>query len=116
MRHGAAVGGEDASELPSTASHILSCNAMHGALPTLLAQHCWRPSYSPDHLPQAVMVFAATVSYLSYVLLVVLFAFKLAKVGLCTSQSGSENAHLYMHLKFLRGPLSTHCACLSWKQ
>lgn len=92
MRHGAAVGGEDASELPSTASHILSCNAMHGALPTLLAQHCWRP------------------------LLVVLFAFKLAKVGLCTSQSGSENAHLYMHLKFLRGPLSTHCACLSWKQ
>ncbi len=40
-------------------------------------------------------MFAATVSYLSYVLLVVLFAFKLAKVGSGTSQSGSKNAHLY---------------------
>lgn len=55
------------------------------------------------------MVCAATVSYLSYVLLVVLFAFKLAKVGLRTSQSGSKNTPLHnTRWKLLRGPLATH--------
>ena len=78
--------------------------------------HCLRssaaPTLAPGSLPQAVAAFAATVSYLSYVLLLVLFAFKLAKVGLCMAESGAP----VQPLEASTGSLATQCAGLIWKR